>query len=137
MRDTSAARYAQGLFYLALEKAKIDSWQKQMRLVKKVFKNDIFNDKFKWVYHNAKFDLPVLYNFLGFQMPAPYWDTLIVAYVLDQNEDHGLKALYNKYIAEEDEGINRFDTLFSGITFDNVPLDLSQVYARQRCFNDL
>lgn len=76
--------------------------------LRKVFKNNIFNEKFKWVYHNAKFDLPVLYNFLGFQMPAPYWDTLIVAYVLDQNEDHGLKALYNKYIAEEDEGVNRF-----------------------------
>lgn len=97
--------------------------------LRKVFKNNIFNEKFKWVYHNAKFDLPVLYNFLGFEMPAPYWDTLIVAYVLNQNEDHGLKALYNKYIAEEDEGVNRFDTLFNGITFDNVPLDLSQVYA--------
>ena len=105
--------------------------------LRKVFKKCVFNNKFKFVYHNAKFDLPVLYNFLGFQMPAPYWDTLIVAYVLNQNEDHGLKALYNKYIAEEDEGINRFDTLFNGITFDNVPLDLSQVYARQRCFNDL
>lgn len=45
-------------------------------------------------------------------MPAPYWDTLIGGYIIDQDEDHSLKALYNHYIATEDEGINRFDTLF-------------------------
>ena len=54
MRDTSAARYAQGLFYLALEKAKIDSWQKQMRLVKKVFKNDISLRSFFMNYQISK-----------------------------------------------------------------------------------
>lgn len=54
MRDTSAARYAQGLFYLALEKAKIDSWQKQMRLVKKVFKNDISFRSFFMNYQISK-----------------------------------------------------------------------------------
>ena len=41
-----------------------------------------------------------------------------------------LKALYNKYIAVEDEGVNRFDTLFRGITFDYIPLPTATVYAR-------
>ena len=63
-------------------------------------------------YHNAKFDLGVFRTFLGFDMPAPYWDTLIISFLFNQSEDHGLKALYNKYIAVEDEGVNRFDTLF-------------------------
>lgn len=40
MKDTSAARYAQGLFDLALERQKLTVWQKQMRLVKKVFRMD-------------------------------------------------------------------------------------------------
>ena len=63
-------------------------------------------------YHNAKFDLGVFRTFLGFDMPEPYWDTLIISFLFNQSEDHGLKALYNKYIAVEDEGVNRFDTLF-------------------------
>ena len=40
-------------------------------------------------------------------MPEPYWDTLIISFLFNQSEDHGLKALYNKYIAVEDEGVNR------------------------------
>ena len=39
------------------------------------------------------------------------------------------KYLYNTYIATEDEGVNRFDTLFKGITFDFVPIDISTIYA--------
>lgn len=45
-------------------------------------------------------------------MPDPWWDTLVVSFLFNQSEEHGLKALYNKYIAVEDEGVNRFDTLF-------------------------
>lgn len=40
-------------------------------------------------------------------MPAPYWDTLIAGFIINSEEEHGLKALYNKYIAVEDEGVNR------------------------------
>lgn len=49
--------------------------------------------------------------------------------LFNQNEDHNLKYLYNTYIATEDEGVNRFDTLFKGITFDFVPIDISTIYA--------
>ena len=77
-------------------------------------------------YHNAKFDLGVFRTFLGFDMPEPYWDTLIISFLFNQSEDHGLKALYNKYIAVEDEGVNRFDTLFKGVTFDYVPLTIQR-----------
>lgn len=40
-----------------------------------------------------------------------------------------MKYLYNKYIALEDEGVNRFDSLFKGITFDYIPLNIATVYA--------
>lgn len=68
-----------------------------------LFKQITENRNYKWLYHNAKFDLGVMRTFLGFNMPAPYFDTLIVAFLLNQTEDHGLKALYNKYVAKEDE----------------------------------
>ena len=90
--------------------------------IKEIFGNIFKTRKFKWVYHNSKFDLAVLRTFFGYPLPDPYWDTMLCAYLFDQNEDHNLKYLYNKYIAQEDEGINRFDTLFKGITFDYIPL---------------
>ncbi|MCI5774688.1 MAG: ATP synthase F1 subunit delta [Erysipelotrichaceae bacterium] len=40
MKDSSATRYAQGLFDLALERQKISIWQQQMRLVRQVFTKD-------------------------------------------------------------------------------------------------
>lgn len=97
--------------------------------LKELFKNLKNNKHYKWVYHNSKFDLAVFSTFLGFDMPDPYWDTLIAAYIINQDEDHSLKALYNKYIAEEDEGVNRFDTLFKGVTFDYIPFSIATIYA--------
>lgn len=42
-------------------------------------------------------------TFLEEPMPDPYWDTMICGQLLNQNEEHSLKYLYNKYIATEDE----------------------------------
>lgn len=87
----------------AIYRTRLDnSLQMSVQDVKAVMK-DIFNRHYKWIYHNAKFDLSVLRTFFGYPVSDPYWDTLIAAYLLDQDEDHGLKALYNKYVAVEDE----------------------------------
>ena len=75
-------------------------------------------------YHNAKFDLGVLRTFFGYPIPDPYWDTMLAANLLFQDEEHGLKYLYNKYVATEDEGVNRFDALFKGITFNYIPINI-------------
>lgn len=106
--------------------------------VKEIF-GQVFKEKpnIKWVYHNAKFDLGVLRTFFGYPMPKPYWDTMLAAYLFDQDEEHSLKFQYNKYIATEDEGVNRFDTLFKGITFDVVPLDVATIYAGKDAFMTL
>ena len=103
--------------------------QLDLDIVKEKFGNVFKNKHIKWVYHNAKFDLGVLRTFFGYPVPDPYWDTMLAANLFDQDEAHGLKALYNEYIAVEDEGINRFDTLFKGITFDYVPMDVATIYA--------
>ena len=81
--------------------------------------------------------MAVLRTFFGYPLPDPYWDTMLAAYLFDQDEEHSLKFQYNKYIATEDEGVNRFDTLFKGITFDYVPLDVATIYARKRCIYDI
>ena len=82
----------------------------------------------KFVYHNAKFDLAVFRTFLGECMPDPWWDTMLAGHLFDQNSEHSLKYLYNRYIAVEDEGVNRFDALFHGITFDYIPLNIATIY---------
>ena len=92
---------------------------------------------FKWIYHNAKFDLSVMRTFMKRPMPDPYWDTMLGAYLFNQEEEHSLKFQYNKYIATEDEGVNRFDTLFKGITFDYVPLDVATIYGGKDAFMTL
>jgi len=84
---------------------------------------------FNWIFHNYKFDAGVFRTFLGEDWPDPYWDTMIAANIFKQDEEHGLKYLYNKYIAVEDEGVNRFDSLFKGVTFDYIPLDIATIYA--------
>ena len=103
--------------------------QIETKVIKEIFGNIFKNKHYKWVYHNAKFDLAVLRTFFGYPVPDPYWDTMIAANLFNQDEDHNLKYLYNKYVAVEDEGVNRFDTLFKGITFDFVPIDVATIYA--------
>ena len=105
--------------------------------IKEIFGNVFKNREFRWVYHNAKFDLAVLRTFFGYKLPDPYWDTMLAAYLFDQDEEHSLKFQYNKYIAVEDEGVNRFDTLFHGITFDYVPLDVATIYAGKDAYMTL
>lgn len=78
--------------------------------------------------------MAVLRTFFGYQMPNPYWDTMLAGNLLFQDEDHNLKYLYNRYVAQEDEGVNRFDTLFKGITFNYVPLDIATIYAGKDAF---
>lgn len=95
--------------------------------IAEIFKKYMNNKK--WIYHNGKFDHNVLETAFGFRMPMQYWDTLIFAHLYRSNEEHGLKYLYNKYIAEEDEGVNKFDKLFNGLTFDLIPIDIATVYA--------
>lgn len=70
-------------------------------------------------------------------MPDPYWDTMLAACILVQDEDHNLKYLYNKYVAEEDEGINRFDTLFKRNYLRLCANRHKHDLCRQRCFDDI
>lgn len=80
--------------------------------VRDIFAVKMNAKNYKWLYHNAKFDISVFRTHFGFPMPDPYWDTMLGGNLIFQDEEHSLKYLYNKYIATEDEGVNKFDTLF-------------------------
>lgn len=84
----------------------------------------------KYVLHNAKFDMHILWWMLKVKI-IPYWDTLIGGYMLNENEPHGLKQLYKKYVdnADEDSKVASFNSLFKGIEFNKVPPDVAYMYA--------
>lgn len=84
----------------------------------------------KFILHNAKFDMHVLYWMIGVEI-TPYWDTYIASNLLNENEQHNLKVLWTKYCKQDDEGaeIAKFNTLFDGIEFNLIPLDVAYLYA--------
>lgn len=92
----------------------------------------------KMIYHNAKFDLNVLEIFLGYEMIEPYWDTLVGSYLINNDENkRGLKDQYNKYCNEDTEKenlLNHFNELFSGITFDRIPIESGFIYASRDAY---
>lgn len=102
--------------------------------VSKEFMKDQFErmnkSNIKYVLHNAKFDMHILWWMLGVKI-IPYWDTLIGSMLLNENEPHGLKQLYKKYVdnSDEDSKVASFNSLFKGIEFNKVPPDVAYMYA--------
>lgn len=84
----------------------------------------------KYVLHNAKFDMHILWWMLGIKI-IPYWDTQIGSQLLNENEPHKLKVLYKKYVdnADENSKVASFNSLFNGIEFNKVPPDVAYMYA--------
>lgn len=82
----------------------------------------------KYVLHNSKFDMHILYWMIGVKI-VPYWDTLIGGYLLNENEPHGLKALWQKYCTGESAEVGKFSELFNGIEFNKIPPDVGYMYA--------
>lgn len=58
--------------------------------IKRIFGKVFKERKLRWVYHNAKFDLSIMRTFFGYPLPDPYWDTMLAAYLFEQDEEHSL-----------------------------------------------
>lgn len=86
------------------------------------------DNNIRFVLHNAKFDMHVLYWMCGVKI-VPYWDTLIGAQLLNENEPHGLKVLWQKYCTGESAEVGKFSELFNGIEFNKIPPDVGYMYA--------
>ncbi len=82
----------------------------------------------KWIYHNYVFDRRVIKWQLGVKLSA-YWDTQKAWRYLNENESSKLKVLNQKYLGSEDDEALTFESLFAGITFDKVPIDVATLYA--------
>lgn len=79
-------------------------------------------------YHYAKFDLRMLKNTFNLdRYPTIMWDTFIAGHLLNENEPHGLKELWNKY-CKTDKSTSTYSELFDGIPFEKVPLDIAAEY---------
>jgi len=82
----------------------------------------------KCVYHNGKFDYEVLKCTCGLELPI-YWDTMIGAKVLDENEHSA--GLKQQYIDKIDPSIEKYsiDHLFEGVQYAQVDPEIFALYA--------
>lgn len=85
----------------------------------------------KCIFHNAYYDLVIIYQNIGVMLEA-YDDTLIMAWYMNENEQHGLKYLYDKYC--ETSGIHTFGELFEGIPCCYVPYNIFMAYGAKDAY---
>lgn len=81
----------------------------------------------KMIYHNGKFDIRVINNTLGFYLPI-WWDTMIAAQMLDENEMARLKYQFKKHI-DPTIGSYNIEKLFTGIPYAWVDPEVFALYA--------
>lgn len=98
------------------------------QLTEKEVADGIKDYKGRWIFHNAKYDIRVMRKTLGIDL-KPYWDTMLAAYCIDEEESHRLKDLHLKYCDSTDTESLTFDKLFGGVKFDNVPISTAYLYA--------
>lgn len=78
---------------------------------------------------NAVFDTRVILNNLGLMINATY-DGYIASRLLNENEpSHGLKTLYDRYVARDGQPKQAFTKLFNVEHFIYAPIDLATWYA--------
>lgn len=82
----------------------------------------------KYVFHNAKFDIRVCRHSLGVSL-EPYWDTLLASKCIQEKGSHALKDLHLAMCDSKDTESLTFDSLFNGVTFDNIPISTAVLYA--------
>lgn len=81
------------------------------------------------IFFNAKFDIRVIKHTLGVQLKA-YWCSYIASMLLNENDDeHGLKALHNKYVLDGKGDAFKFSDLFENVVFIYIPINTAYLYA--------
>lgn len=97
-------------------------------------------DTFITIFHNMKFDYKMLSYHLGIKFNRDrVHDTMVMHYVLDENDSHSLKSLALKYTdyGDYDAGLDEFKKeycashgiLQEDFTYDLIPLDIIGPYA--------
>lgn len=97
-------------------------------------------DKFTIVFHNLKFDYKMLQYHLGLRFNRRnVHDTMVIHYLLDENDSHGLKQLALKYtdFGDYDSALDEYkreycskhNILQEDFTYDLIPFDIISEYA--------
>ena len=86
------------------------------------------NGDLKCINHNIKFDDKMITFNWGQRIANVWWDTNIAGWVLNENEKHGLKPMYNKYILNGEGSDEDFGDLFEGIPCNYIPIDIFAIY---------
>lgn len=82
----------------------------------------------KCINHNIKFDDKEITFQWGQRIACVYWDTNIAGWVLNENEKHGLKPMYNKYILNGEGSDEDFGDLFEDVPCNYIPIDIFSIY---------
>ena len=85
----------------------------------------------KIIMHNAKFDIQVLdftcMNEVSNSITC-YWDTMLAAKIIDENNSAKLKDLYQRYIDPNQDSYN-IETFFKGVKYETVDPEIFALYA--------
>ena len=100
--------------------------------VKNAFKR-LKDSNVKMIYHNGKFDIRVCYNTMGIYLPI-WWDTMIAAQLLDENELAKLKYQYKAHV-DPTIGSYNIEKLFTGLPYAWVDPDVFALYAAIDAFD--
>lgn len=92
----------------------------------------LVDNNIKIIFHNAKFDYQVIKSTCGIELPI-YWDTMIAAKLLDENEKAGLKEQYRIHIDSSQEKYD-IEHLFKKLSYDIIDVDLFALYAATDSF---
>ncbi len=79
------------------------------------------------IMHNSKFDFQVIKKTCGIEMPC-YWDTMIAAKLIDENELAGLKQQYILHVDSEQEKYS-IEDLFEKEEYAIFPPEVFALYA--------
>ena len=107
------------------------------KLSNQLTEQDIYNEfsrlsKVNIIMHNGKFDYEVIKCTCGIELDV-YWDTMIGARILNENERAGLKE---QYINKIDSSIEKYsiEHLFQGIEYAVIEPELFALYAATDSF---
>lgn len=81
----------------------------------------------KLIYHNGKFDIRVINNTLGFYLPT-WWDTMLAAQIINENERAGLKLQYQAHI-DPTIGAYNIEKLFKALPYAWVSPEVFALYS--------
>lgn len=92
----------------------------------------VLDSKIKIIMHNGKFDYEVIKCTCDIEVP-PYWDTMIAASILDENENHGLKEQYQKHV-NQDQKLGKLDKLCGDTPYAYINDYIFALYAATDSF---